>query len=61
MELDTRGRAVRALFESRTAEHRQALSDELKKMGVDELAVDTHGDYPKSLRRFFHMREKRFR
>ena len=28
---------------------------------VDELAVDTHGDYVASLRRFFRMREKRFR
>jgi uncharacterized protein (DUF58 family) len=61
VELDTRRRAVRAVFERRAARRRQALSDELKKLGVDELAVETHGDYLASLRRFFHMREQRFR
>jgi len=61
VELDTRHRTVRAMFETRTIEHDNALSDELKKTGVDQLAIDTRGDYLASLRRFFDMREKRFR
>lgn len=61
IEVDTRHRAVRAMFETRTIEHDNALSDELKKTGVDQLSIDTRGDYLASLRRFFDMREKRFR
>ena len=52
---------MRALFEARTAERSQRLSDELKKVGVDELPIRTDEDYLTSLRRFFRMREKRFR
>jgi hypothetical protein len=37
------------------------LSNQLKKVGVDQLAVRTDEDYQKSLRRFFRMRERRFR
>ena len=61
VELDTRHRQVRALFEERTTRRSEQLSDELKKMGVDELAIGTGEDYLKSLRWFFRMREKRFR
>jgi uncharacterized protein (DUF58 family) len=61
VEVDTRHRGVRALFQQRSAERDAALSDEFRKVGVDRLAIDTQGDYLKSLRRFFDMREKRFR
>jgi uncharacterized protein (DUF58 family) len=61
VELDTRHRAVRALFQSRTAEHRETFQSELKRVGVDQLPIETEGDYVASLRRFFRMREKRFR
>jgi uncharacterized protein (DUF58 family) len=61
VELDTRHRAVRALFATRAAQRTRGLADELKKTGVDQLAIDTRGDYLASLRRFFNMREKRFR
>jgi len=61
VEVDTRHRTVRAMFERRTEERDGTLSDELKKGGVDQLAIDTRGDYLASLRRFFDMREKRFR
>jgi uncharacterized protein (DUF58 family) len=61
IELDTRHSAVRALFESHAAERREAFQAELKRVGVDELPIDTQGDYVASLRRFFRMREKRFR
>ncbi len=61
VEVDTRHRAVRALFQERSVKRDEALSDEFRKVGVDQLAIDTQGDYLKSLRRFFDMREKRFR
>jgi uncharacterized protein (DUF58 family) len=61
VELDTRHPQVRALFESQTAERSQQLSDELKKVGIDELAIHTDEDYLIGLRRFFRMRERRFR
>ncbi|MFH1998158.1 MAG: DUF58 domain-containing protein [Planctomycetota bacterium] len=61
VELDTSHRAVRALFESRAAERTQGLSDALKKVGVDELPISTGEDYLNSLRRFFYMRERKFR
>ncbi len=61
VELDTRHPRVRALFAHRTAERAETLSADLRKVGVDELAIRTNEDYLKSLRRFFHMRERRFR
>ena len=61
VELDTRHRAVRGLFETRSAERSEQLSDELKKLGVDQLDINTDEDYLTSLRRFFRTREKRFR
>ena len=61
VELDTRHPQVRALFANRTAVRADSLSADLRKAGVDELAIRTNEDYLKSLRRFFHMRERRFR
>jgi uncharacterized protein (DUF58 family) len=61
IELDTRHRRVRALFEKVTAQRSEELSEKLKRAGVDELPIRTNEDYLTSLRRFFHMREKRFR
>ena len=61
VELDTHHPQVRRLFQSRAAVRAVELSDRLKKAGVDQLAVRTDEDYQKSLRRFFRMRERRFR
>ncbi len=61
VELDTRHPKVRELFAGRAARRAQKLSAELRKVGVDELAIRTDEDYLKSFRRFFHMRERRFR
>jgi uncharacterized protein (DUF58 family) len=61
VEVDTRHPAVRALFQSRAAERRETFQSELRRVGVDELPIDTQGDYVAGLRRFFRMREKRFR
>jgi uncharacterized protein (DUF58 family) len=61
VEVDTRHPRVRALFAGRAAADREKLSDELKKIGLDELAINTGEDYLKDLRRFFRMRERRLR
>lgn len=61
IEVDTRHPAVRALFQTRTAAQRESLQQELRRVGVDELPIDTEGDYLASLRRFFAQRERRFR
>ncbi len=61
IEVDTRHPRVRALFEKRAAERGQALARTLRRAGVDRLELGTREDYVKSLRRFFVMRERRFR
>jgi uncharacterized protein (DUF58 family) len=61
VELDTRQPQVRAMFESHSSHRFEALTETLKKAGVDQLAIQTDEDYQKSFRRFFHMRERRFR
>jgi uncharacterized protein (DUF58 family) len=61
LELDTRHAQVRAMFQSRSSGRADVLAQTLKKAGVDQLRVQTDEDYQKSFRRFFHMRERRFR
>lgn len=61
MELDTRHPQVRALFAKQAVERSETLSQQLKRSGVDELPIGTDDDYLVDLRRFFNMREKRFR
>ena len=61
VELDTRQAQVRAMFESHSSQWARDLAETLKKSGVDQLAIQTDEDYQKSFRRFFHMRERRFR
>jgi len=61
IELDTRHPRVRTLLASRSAERAGRLADVLRKGGIDQLAIHTDEDYQTSFRRFFHMRERRFR
>jgi uncharacterized protein (DUF58 family) len=61
VEVDTRHPEVRALFADRTEKRADAVSADLRKAGVDELAICTNEDYLKSIRRFFRMRERCFR
>jgi len=61
IEVDTRHPRVRELFASHNERRSGALSQQLKRMGVDQLPVGTQGDYLLSLRKFFRMRENRFR
>ena len=61
VELDTRHSQVRALFEHDAQARFGSLAEELNKAGVDQLPVNTQSDYTSDLRRFFTMREKRYR
>jgi uncharacterized protein (DUF58 family) len=61
VELDTRHEQVRSMFKSNSSRRTEGLEDALRKAGVDQLAIQTDEDYQKSFRRFFHMRERRFR
>ena len=61
VEVDTRHRQVRELFHDQNARRREDLAGELKRIRVDQLTVDTHADYLVDLRKFFQMREQRFR
>lgn len=61
VELDTRHPRVRQLFAARAADRRQGLTAELRRIGIDQLAIRTDEDYLTSLQRFFWMRERRFR
>jgi uncharacterized protein (DUF58 family) len=61
MEVDTRHPAVRRLFERNAADRAEALSGELRRAGVDQLAVDTGKPYSASLHQFFRKRQKQNR
>ena len=61
VEVDTGNPRVRALYRQQ-AEHRQeSLTTELRRSGVDQLAVGTREPYSASLLRFFRKRERRVR
>jgi len=60
-DVDTRDRRVRAAFRDDNARRRESLTRSLGRLGVDQLPIDTEHDYLISLRRFFHMRQQRFR
>lgn len=61
VEVDTRHPRVREQFRKRARERSEALSAGLRRVSVDELAVSTTEPYTTSLRRFFELRERRFR
>jgi uncharacterized protein (DUF58 family) len=61
VELDTRHPRVRTLFAASAVRRSEELTAGLRKVGVDQLALRTDEDYLKGLRRFFRMRERRFR
>jgi uncharacterized protein (DUF58 family) len=61
IELDTRHPALRDNYSQLGQNREQELSGMLRRIGVDQLQVDTQTDYTHSLRAFFKMRERRFR
>jgi uncharacterized protein (DUF58 family) len=60
-ELDTRHPEVRRLFAQKAETRREALSDHMRRSGIDLLDIRTDQPYAQSLQAFFRMREKRFR
>jgi uncharacterized protein (DUF58 family) len=61
IEVDTRSPQVRRIFAQRSEDRERTLKERLRRMGVDQLPVDAQSDHALSLRRFFAMRERRFR
>ena len=61
VEVDTRHPRVRELFCQQATRRTEAISAGLRRVGVDELAISTTEPYATSLRRFFELRERRFR
>lgn len=61
VEVDTHSPEVRQLFATATARRAEQTSTTLKRSGIDELSVHTDEEYDVTLRRFFRMRERRFR
>lgn len=61
IEVDTRHPQVRELFAMQAAERSESLTSELRRAGVDQLAINTAEPYATSLRRFFESRERRLR
>ncbi|HYF48798.1 MAG TPA: DUF58 domain-containing protein [Planctomycetota bacterium] len=61
LELDTRHKKVRELFEAQAKRRYETLKDTLRRAGVDHLDIRTDEPYGNSLQRFFRMRERRLR
>jgi len=61
LELDTRHKKVRELFEAQARKRNETLKDTLRRAGVDQLDIHTNEPYGRSLQRFFRMRERRQR
>jgi uncharacterized protein (DUF58 family) len=61
VEVDTRDRRARRRFAAQSRDRAERLSDQFKKLGIDELPIGTDEDYLAALQRFFRMRERRFR
>ena len=57
--LDTGSRRVRRDYERRSRERRDALSRQLRELGIDEIPIRTDASWVDRLVRFFRMRERR--
>ena len=60
-EVDTSNANLRQTFAQRAADRERTLTERLRRLGIDQLSVDAQSDYALMLRRFFAMRERRFR
>ncbi len=61
IDVDTSARAVRAHYERRTAEDRQARRQLFRQLAIDEIIVGTEGGIVEPLLKFFRRRETRAR
>ena len=59
VELDTHHPGVREWFAKQALMREASLTDQLRKLGISQLPVDTRGDHARHLRRFFAARERR--
>ncbi|MGO8749037.1 MAG: DUF58 domain-containing protein [Thermoguttaceae bacterium] len=61
VKFDARSAKVRELFAGYAARRYNELARQLSKIGIDQLAIRTDESCVSSLRRFFQMRQRRFR
>ena len=61
VRVDTRSQKVRDVFAQYAARREKTLVQDLRRAGVDHLALDTAVPYTQAMHRFFRMRERRFR
>ena len=61
VDVDTRHPRVREMFQRQAHQRGEQLASQLRRAGVDQLAISSTEPYSTSLRRFFVAREKRFR
>ncbi len=61
IELDTGNSKVRSLFQKQALNRSRVLSQGFRKMGIDELSLNTAKPYTTSLHQFFRMRARRAR
>ena len=61
IDIDTSSPRVRAMYEERVGEERESRRRLLRKLGIDEVAVKTDGNYIEPLLRFFRARETQAR
>jgi uncharacterized protein (DUF58 family) len=61
MLVDSRDKALRAVFAAESEKRRQVLRAFFRANGIDEIPVSTESDYVDPLVKFFRKREKRLR
>ena len=61
IEVDSAHSAFRNWFQQETGRRRSELTAGLRRVGVDQLEIDTHQSYASNLHRFFESRERRSR
>ncbi len=61
IEVDSSHSAFRRWFQQEADRRRSELTTGLRRVGVDQLEIDTHQSYASNLRRFFESRERRSR
>lgn len=61
IEVDSANSAFRNWFQQESSRRRSELTTGLRRVGVDQLEIDTHQSYASNLHRFFESRERRSR
>jgi uncharacterized protein (DUF58 family) len=61
VQVDAGNGRVRQRFAQLARQRHEDLARHLARLSIDQLPIDTHGDHQAALRRFFRLRERRFR